>query len=161
MDARKKRIAIGIAVIAACAALNIALALMPEPGADTGGGLEAAPGAIAADEAIANAQSGGSSPAGEEGSTAAQAAAMAADDVPAPGDLPEGADPAAAREAVAACIDRYGLPAASVEMVGSGVNGIDADRRWWWVYEASDGQGSSMRLTLGYSAADGFYAGVQ
>lgn len=160
MDDRSKRIAAGLAVIAVCVALNVTLALMPVPDAGDGS-LEPAPGAVAAEEAIADAQAARPEHAGEEGGTAAQVPEAGADAVPAPEGLPEGADAALAREAVAACLAQNRIPAASIEVVDSGVNGVDDDRRWWWVYEASDGEGSSMRLTLGYSAADGFYAGVQ
>lgn len=160
MDDRSKRIAAGLAVIAACIALNVALALMPPPDAGDGS-LEPAPGGVAAEEAIADAQAARPEHAGEEGATAAQVPEVGADSVPAPEGLPEGADAALAREAVAACLAQNRMPATSIEVVDSGVNGVDDDRRWWWVYEASDGEGSSMRLTLGYSAADGFYAGVQ
>lgn len=164
MDARSKKLAACAAVIAACVAVNIALAVIPTAPTDPDEGLPAAPGAVAASEAIADADSSETpkpEPEGDEGATAAQGASLAAGDVPVPEGLPDGADPEAARQAVASCLDRAGIRPAEIKVVDAGESGIDEGRRWWWAYEAALADGSSMRLTLGYAPAEGFYAGVQ
>lgn len=134
-----------IAVMAACVAVNAALALCPPEtwGPSDGADLDPAPGAVAVEDADA---------AGAAGPDEEPAAGTG---LPLPADAPEGADAQLMAMAIEGCAALDGVDLGTAFLTGSGTepagDGGEASR--WWSYEARRADGGAVTFTVRYDAA--------